>query len=41
MTERRKWNAEEKLVIIKEIKKKDRAVETCRKYSVYTDMYYR
>ena len=41
MTERRKWKAEEKLAIIKEIKESDKVVETCRKYSVDPGMYYK
>ena len=41
MTERRRWKAEEKLAIIKEVKEKDKVVETCRKYSVDPSMYYK
>ena len=41
MTERRKWKAEEKLSIIKEIKEKGKVFETCRKYSVDPGMYYK
>ena len=41
MTERRKWKAEEKLAIIKEVKENGRIVETCRKYSIDPGMYYR
>ena len=41
MTERRKWKAEEKLAIIKEIKENGKVVEICRKYSVDLGMYYK
>jgi len=41
MTERRRWKAEEKLAIIKEIKDNNRVVETCRKCSVDPSMYYK
>lgn len=41
MTERRRWKAEEKLAIIKEVKENNRVVETCRKYSVDPGMYYK
>jgi len=41
MTERRRWKAEEKLAVIKEIKDTNKVVETCRKYSVDPGMYYR
>ena len=41
MKERRRWKAEEKLAIIKEVKKNGRIVETCRKYSIDPGMYYR
>ncbi len=38
---RRRWQAEEKLAIIKEIQEKGAVVETCRKYSVDPTMYYK
>ena len=38
---RRRWQPEEKLAVIKEIQEKGSVVETCRKYSVDTTMYYR
>jgi transposase-like protein len=41
MTERRRWKAEEKLAIIKEVKENGKVVETCRKYSVDPGMYYK
>ena len=44
MTDRRKRKAEAKLAIIKEIKEKGvngKVVDTCRKYSVDPDMYYK
>ena len=41
MTERRRWKAEEKLAIIKEVKENGRIVETRRKYSIDPGMYYR
>ena len=41
MTERRKWKAEEKLAIIKEVKENGKVVETCRKYSVDPGMYHK
>ena len=39
MTDRRRWKAEEKLAIIKEVKEKGKVVETCRKYSIDPGMY--
>lgn len=41
MSERRKWKAEEKLAIIKEIEDTGKIIETCRKYSISTCMYYK
>ena len=41
MGERRKWKAEEKLAIIKEIEEKGKVIETCRKYSISNGMYYK
>ena len=41
MTERRRWKAEEKLAIIKEVKENNKVVETCRKYSIDPGMYYK
>ena len=41
MTERRRWKSEEKLAIIKEVKEKGTVVETCRKYSIDSSMYYK
>ena len=41
MTDRRRWKAEEKLAIIKEVKENGKVVETCRKYSVDLSMYYK
>jgi len=41
MTERRRWKAEEKLAIIKEIKENGKVVETSRKYSIDPGMYYK
>jgi hypothetical protein len=41
MTDRRKWKAEEKLAIIKNVKENGKVVETCRKYSVDPGMYYK
>ena len=41
MGERRKWKAEEKLAIIKEIEETGKVIETCRKYSISTGMYYK
>ena len=41
MTEGRKWKAEEKLAIIKEVKENGKVVETCRKYSIDPSMYYK
>jgi transposase-like protein len=41
MTVRRRWKAEEKLAIIKEIKEGGKVVDTCREYSVDPGMYYR
>jgi len=41
MTERRRWKAEEKLAIIKDVKENGKVVETCRKYSVDPGMYYK
>ena len=41
MTERRKWKTEEKLAIIKEVRENNKVVETCRKYSVGPEMYYK
>ena len=38
MTERRKWKAEEKVAVIKEIMEKGRVVETFRKYSIVPGM---
>ena len=41
MIERRRWKADEKLAIIKEVKENGKVVETCRKYSVDPSMYYK
>jgi len=41
MTDRRKWKAEEKLAIIKDVKENGKVVETCRKYSIDPGMYYK
>ena len=41
MTDRRRWKAEEKLAIIKEVKENGKVVETCRKYSLDPGMYYK
>ena len=41
MGERRKWKAEEKLAIIKEIEETGKVIETCRKYSISNGMYYK
>ncbi|MEM0135566.1 MAG: transposase [Thermoplasmatales archaeon] len=41
MIERRRWKAEEKLAIIKEVKENGKVVETCRKYSIDPGMYYK
>lgn len=41
MTERGKWKAEEKLVILKEIKQKGKVLEICRKYSVDPGLCYK
>ncbi len=41
VSSRRRWQAEEKLAIIKEIQEKGAVVETCRKYSVDPTMYYK
>jgi len=41
MDSRRRWKAEEKLAIIKEIMEKGAVVETCRKHSVDPSMYYK
>ena len=41
MGERRKWKAEEKLAIIKEIEETEKVIETCRKYSISNGMYYK
>ena len=41
MTDRRRWKAEEKLAIIKEVKENGKVVETCRKYSIDPGMYYK
>ena len=41
MTERRRWRAEEKLAIIKEVKESGRIVETCWKYFIDPGMYCR
>ena len=38
---RRRWQPEEKLVIIREILEKGSVVETCRKYSIDPATYYR
>ena len=40
MGERRKWKADEKLAIIKEIEETGKVIETCRKYSISNGMYY-
>ncbi|OWP54421.1 MAG: hypothetical protein B2I18_03890 [Cuniculiplasma sp. C_DKE] len=40
MAERRKWKAEEKLTIIKEVNESGKVVETCRKYSIDPRMHY-
>ena len=34
MADQRRWKAEEKLVIIKDVKENGKVVETCRKYSI-------
>ena len=39
IVERRKWKAEEKLVIIKEIEETEYVSETCRKYWISNSMY--
>jgi transposase-like protein len=41
MTERRRWKAEEKPAIIKDVKENGKVVETCRKYSVDPGMHYK
>jgi len=41
MGERRKWKADEKLAIIKEIGETGKVIETCRKYSISNGMYYK
>ena len=41
MTNRRRWNSEEKLALINEIKQNGHVVETCRKYGVNPSMFYR
>ena len=41
MGERRKWKADEKLAIIKEIEETGKVIETCRKYSISNGMYYK
>ncbi len=41
MGERRKWKAEEKVAIIKEIEDTGKVIETCRKYSISNGMYYK
>ena len=41
MAERRKWKADEKLAIIKEIEETGKVIETCRKYSISNGMYYK
>ena len=41
MAERRKWKADEKLAIIKEIEETGKVIETCGKYSISTEMYYK
>ena len=40
MTNRRRWNSEEKLALINEIKQNGHVVETCRKYGVVLSMFY-
>ena len=41
MTERRRWKDEEKLMIIKEVRESGKVVETCRKHSIDSSMYYK
>jgi transposase-like protein len=41
MTERRRWKAEEKLMIIKEVRESGKVVEICRKHSIDLSMYYK
>ena len=41
MGERRKWKADEKLAIIKEIEETGKVFETCRKYSISIGLYYK
>ena len=41
MADRRKWKADEKLAIIKEIEETGKVIETCGKYSISTGMYYK
>ena len=41
MADRRRWKAEEKLVIKKDVKENGKVVETCRKYSIDPGMYYK
>lgn len=41
MTERLRWKVEEKLTIIMAIKKNNKVVETCRKYSLDPGMFYK
>ena len=40
MSEPKRWKAEEKLVLISEIKDKGHVVESCRKYGADRTMFY-